>query len=232
MQTMITDEEAIRRRHSVRQYTDEPISEADRAALREEIARCNAEGGLHMALVCDEPEAFAGGLAHYGSFRGVTDYLIIAGKPAPDLGERAGYYGERVVLLAQKLGLNSCWVALTFKKRLVRRAIDPGDKLAIVIALGHGSTQGTPHKSKAADVVSRCPGEPPAWFARGVELALLAPTAMNQQKLRFELLDGDVEEGKPRMKATAGLGSYTDIDLGIAKLHFELGAGAGNFEWA
>ena len=229
---MITDEEAIRQRHSVRQYTDEPISEADRAALREEIARCNAEGGLHMALVCDEPEAFAGGLAHYGSFRGVTDYLVIAGKPAPDLSERAGYYGERVVLLAQKLGLNSCWVALTFKKRLVRKMIAKDDKLVIVIALGHGATQGTPRKSKVADAVSRCQGEPPAWFARGVELALLAPTAMNQQKFRFELLDGDVEEDKPRMKATAGLGSYTDIDLGIAKLHFELGAGAGNFEWA
>ena len=229
---MITDEEAIRQRHSVRQYTDEPISEADRAALREEIARCNAEGGLHMALVCDEPEAFAGGLAHYGSFRGVTDYLVIAGKPAPDLSERAGYYGERIVLLAQKLGLNSCWVALTFKKRLVRKTIAKGDKLAIVVALGHGVTQGAPRKSKAADAVSSCPGAAPAWFARGVELALLAPTAMNQQKFRFELLDDGADAGKPRVKATAGLGSYADVDLGIAKLHFELGAGAGNFEWA
>ena len=232
MQTMVTDEEAIRQRHSVRQYTDEPISEADRAALREEIARCNAEGGLHMALVCDEPEAFAGGLAHYGSFRGVTDYLVIAGKPAPDLSERAGYYGERIVLLAQKLGLNSCWVALTFKKRLVRKTIAKGDKLAIVVALGHGVTQGAPRKSKAADAVSSCPGAAPAWFARGVELALLAPTAMNQQKFRFELLDDGAGAGKARVKATAGLGSYADVDLGIAKLHFELGAGAGNFEWA
>ncbi len=228
---MITDEEAIRQRHSVRQYTDEPISEADRTVLREEIVRCNAEGDLHMALVCDEPEAFAGGLAHYGNFRGVTDYLVIAGKPAPDLSERAGYYGEKVVLLAQKLSLNSCWVALTFKKRLVRKTITKGDKLVIVVALGHGVTQGAPRKSKAADAVSSCPGTAPEWFDRGVELALLSPTAMNQQKFRFELLDGDAEAGKPRVKAAAGLSSYTDIDLGIAKLHFELGAGPGAFEW-
>ncbi len=229
---MTSDEEAVHQRHSVRQYTDVPISEADRAALREEIERCNAAGDLHIALVCDEPEAFAGGLAHYGSFRGVTDYLVIAGKPTSDLGERAGYYGEKVVLLAQKLGLNSCWVALTFKKRLVRKMIAAGDKLVIVVALGHGATQGTPRRSKAAKDVSRCPGEPPAWFARGVELALLAPTAINQQKFRFELLDGKTEAGKPRVKATAGLGSYADIDLGIAKLHFELGAGPDAFEWA
>ena len=229
---MITDEEAIRQRHSVRQYTDEPIGDAERAALRGEIERCNAEGNLRMALVCDEPEAFAGGLAHYGTFRGVSDYLVIAGVPAPDLNERAGYFGEKVVLLAQKLGLNSCWVALTFKKRLVRKTIASGDKLAIVIALGHGATQGSPRKSKPADAVSSCPGAAPEWFARGVEFALLAPTAINQQKFRFELLDAGGDAGKPRVKATTAPGPYADIDLGIAKLHFELGAGADAFEWA
>lgn len=249
---MIADEEAIRQRHSVRQYTDKPISEADRAALRVEIERCNAEGDLHMALVCDEPEAFAGGLAHYGSFRGVTDYLVIAGEPAPDLAERAGYYGEKVILLAQKLGLNSCWVALTFKKRLVRKMVAKDDKLVIVVALGHGATQGKPRRSKAAEDVSSCPGAAPEWFARGVEFALLAPTAVNQQKFRFELLDGEADagagedaganagegvdagadSGKPRVKATTGFGSYADVDLGIAKLHFELGAGAETFEWS
>ena len=229
---MITDEEAIRRRHSVRQYTDEPISEADRAALREEIERCNAEGNLRMTLVCDEPEAFAGGLAHYGTFRGVSDYLVIAGVPAPDLNERAGYFGEKVVLLAQKLGLNTCWVALTFKKRLVRKTIARGDKLAIVIALGHGATQGSPRKSKPTDAVSSCPGAAPEWFARGVEFALLAPTAINQQKFRFGLLGAGGDAGKPRVKATTAPGPYADVDLGIAKLHFELEAGADAFEWA
>ena len=80
--------------------------------------------------------------------------------------------------------------------------------------------------------MSLCPGTAPEWFARGVELALLAPTAMNQQKFRFELLDGDADAGKPRVKATTGLGSYAAIDLGIAKLHFELGAGPDAFKWA
>ncbi len=235
---MLTIEEAIRQRHSVRQYTSEPIREDMRAALNEEIVRYNAQGDLRMALICDEPEAFAGGLAHYGSFRGVTDYLVVAGKPAPDLEERAGYHGEKVVLLAQRLGLNTCWVALTFKKRLVRRAVTPGDKLALVVAVGHGTTQGKPHKSKDAAAVSSCPGvsgAAPAWFARGVEFALLAPTAMNQQKFHFELLGGSDDAGpadKPRVRATAGRGAYAGIDLGIAKLHFELGAGADAFTWA
>ncbi len=227
---MITVEEAIYQRHSVRQYTDEPISAADRAALEAEIARCNEAGELHMTLVCDEPEAFGSGLAHYGSFRGVTSYIVIAGKPAADLEERAGYYGEKIVLLAQRLGLNTCWVALTFKKRLVRKSLAAGEKLAIVISIGHGATQGAPHKSRGAEAVSSCPCEAPVWFARGVEFALLAPTAVNQQKFHFELLGTDVD-GVPRVKATTGWGSYANVDLGIAKLHFELGAGKDTFAW-
>ncbi|MDO4849341.1 MAG: nitroreductase family protein [Coriobacteriia bacterium] len=229
----MTIEEAIHQRHSVRQYTDEPISTADRAALEAEIARCNKAGDLHMTLVCDEPEAFGGGLAHYGSFRGVTSYIVIAGKPADDLEERAGYYGEKVVLLAQQLGLNTCWVALTFKKRLVRESLAAGEKLVIVISVGHGATQGMPHKSRGAEAVSSCPGEAPDWFARGVEFALLAPTAVNQQKFRFELLGADPgADDLPRVKATAGRGACANVDLGIAKLHFELGAGRDAFAWA
>lgn len=237
---MISLEEAVRERHSVRQYTDEPIPEEARAALEAEIARCNAEGDLHMSLVCDEPAAFAGGLAHYGSFRGVRNYVVIAGAPAPVLEQRAGYFGERVALLAQQLGLNTCWVALTFKKRLVRRSLAAGEKLVLVISLGYGTTAGAPHKSKTAAAVSACPEgvRAPAWFERGVELALLAPTAVNQQKFRFELVadaggvSGADSAGLPRVKATTASGPYAAVDLGIAKLHFELGAGTDSFTWA
>ena len=61
--------------------------------------------------------------------------------------------------------------------------------------------------------------------------ALLAPTAINQQKFRFEYLppEGD---GKPRVRATTRRGTHTRVDLGIAKCHFELAAGKENFDWA
>ena len=86
------------------------------------------------------------------------------------------------------------------------------------IALGYGQTQGVPHSSKAAAAVS-APADAPAWFRAGVEAALLAPTAMNQQKFCFELrADGTV-------KATCGSGFYTKLDLGIVKYHFEAASG-------
>lgn len=226
---MITFEEAIEQRHSVRQYTDEPLSAEHCASLEAEIARCNAEGNLHMSLVRDEPEAFSSAMARYGSFRNVRNYIVIAGTPADDLDRRAGYYGERIVLLAQQLGLNTCWVALTFKKRFVKKMLQDGDELALVIAIGHGETAGKPRKSKNAKDVSSCTEPAPDWFVRGVKAALLAPTAVNQQKFRLTL--ADAKANPPLVAATTDSGPYAQVDLGIAMLHFEIAAGKESFAW-
>ena len=130
------------------------------------------------------------------------------------------------MLRAQELGLNTCWVALTFRKSAVEVDTAAGEKLHVVIALGYGENQGKPHKSKDASAVSNLTADSPKWFRNGVEAALLAPTAVNQQKFRFALEGG-------RVSARAGkLGSCLKIDLGIVKCHFELGAGKENFEWA
>ena len=59
--------EAMRARHSVRQYTTQPLSAAQVQRLQEEIDTCNRESGLHIQLIKDEPKAFEGFLAHYGS---------------------------------------------------------------------------------------------------------------------------------------------------------------------
>lgn len=226
--------QAMETRHSVRSFTDELLSATDQEALRTEIQRCNGEGNLAMKLVCNEPRAFDSFLAHYGKFTNVRNYLVLAGPDTPDLDERCGYYGERLVLLAQTLGLNSCWVALTFKKRLVKKAVDRGDKLSLVVALGHGATQGAPRKSKdAAEVSSVAEGlQQPAWFDAGVKAALLAPTAMNQQSFKIELLKDTAAGEKARVSLWSTGGPYSAVDLGIVRLHFELGAGVEKIAWA
>lgn len=221
--------ETIRARHSVRSFTDQPIEGEVLAALQAEIESGNAKGNLHMTLVCDEAEAFDSAMAHYGKFSNVKNYLVIAGQAAADLEERAGYYGERVVLVAQALGLNSCWVGLTFKKRFVKRHLDRGDKLVIVVALGYGTTQGPSHDVKDAAEVG-CGSDAPAWFTAGTEAALLAPTAMNQQKFCFE--PAGERDGKPAIAVKNLGGFFSKVDLGIVKLHFEIGAGTDNFTWA
>ena len=216
--------EAMKERHSVRQYEDRPLYQSAVAALQEEISACNREGGLHIQLVMNEPKAFDGFMAHYGKFSGVRNYIAMIGKKGPDLEEKCGYYGERLVLKAQQLGLNTCWVAMTYSKIKTAFTVADGEKLCIVISLGYGKTNGVPHKSKSADAVAKADGAFPAWFKAGVEAALLAPTAMNQQKFLFTL------DGK-HVSAKAGFGFYTKIDLGIARYHFEVGAGKENFKW-
>lgn len=217
--------EAMRARHSVRQYLDKPLEADVISALKEEINACNRESGLHIQLVTEEPKAFEGFMAHYGRFSGVRNYFALIGKKGPELDERCGYYGERLVLRAQQLGLNTCWVALTYSKIKTAFVVDRGEKLCVVIALGYGKNQGTAHDSKPMDQLMRAEEPAPAWFRKGMEAALLAPTAMNQQKFLL------AQEGD-RVTATAGTGFYTKLDLGIVKYHFETGAGKENFKWA
>lgn len=175
----MTELEAIKARHSVRKYTEQPIEESKLNLLREEIQKCNAEAGIHIQLVVDEPKAFSTGVFKYGAFSGVRNYLVMAGKKEAE--ERIGFYGERIVLLAQTLGLNSCWVGLTYKKIPGTFTMEEGEVVHCVIALGYGATQGVQHPLKPAEKFYECEGVPPTWFMDGLEAALLAPTAINQQ---------------------------------------------------
>lgn len=215
---------AMEQRHSVRQFIDKPISEDIINALHDEIEACNKESGLHIQLVTNEPKAFDGFMAHYGKFSGVQNYIALVGPKTSDLEEKCGYYGERLVLQAQLLGLNTCWVAMTYRKIPGVFEVNNGEKLTVVIALGYGKTQGVSRKSKLLSDVISGNGTIPKWFENGVEAALLAPTAMNQQKFKFTLNENKVS-------AKAGMGFYTKMDLGIVKYHFEIAAGKENFTW-
>lgn len=215
--------EAMKERHSVRQYKSQPLSTEAVSAMQAEIDVCNHESGLHIQLVTDEPKAFDSFMAHYGKFKGVRNYIALIGKKDSELDEKCGYYGERLALKAQQLGLNTCWVAMTYSKVKTAFSIGSGEKLCVVIAIGYGETQGVSHKSKTVQEVAKTDGQMPDWFRSGIEAALLSPTAMNQQKFMFTL-DGN------RVTAKAGKGFYTKLDLGIVKYHFEIGAGKDVFQ--
>lgn len=219
----MTLKEAMLVRNSVRRYTDEALSNEHILKLNEAITEVNAESGLHFQLATNEPTAFSGKAASYGHFSGCTDYIICVGEKGRD--EEIGYYGEKLVLIAQSLGVNSCWVALTYSKSKVKADIKKGEKLYIVISLGYGIHQGKPHKNKPLNELCSYEGEMPDWFKNAMDGALTAPTALNQQKFRFEL-KGDT------VKAKAFLGPYSKMDLGIVKFHFELGADGYSFKWA
>ena len=227
----MTIQEAIEARHSVRAYKDQPLSEEIVKVLEDEIVKLNNEGQLHIQLICNEPKAFQGTLAKYGKFRNANNYIVMAGKKAEYLDERIGYYGEHLVLLAQTLGLNTCWVGLSYSNVAGTYELDEDEKIACYIAIGYGETQGVSHKIKTVEQVSNASDITPSWFKKGVEAALLAPTAVNQQKFSFEHVG--VKNNRHQIRAKKGFSmiGYTKMDLGIAKYHFEIGAGEVNFDW-
>ena len=221
----MTLHEAVLARHSVRSYLDKPLDPTAVAELQALIAELNAASGLHMQLILNDPKPFGGLLSKVGWLAGVKNYLALVGPKSDALDEQCGYWGERIVLEAQMRGINSCWVGGTYSKGKCAAQVDPGEKLSLVIALGYGKNQGKSRKSKSYEAVTNAPASAPEWFKRGVECALLAPTAMNQQKFQFELV------GTDGVRATAGRGAFALVDLGIVKYHFEIGAGEGAWKW-
>ena len=208
--------EIMKSRHSVRQYTDKKIENDKRNVLDELAKECNSQGDMNIQIIYDEPKCFGSVMARYGKFSGCTNYIAVVGKSSNDLDEKAGYYGEKLVLKAQELGLNTCWVAVTHGK--CAASIQKGEKLAIIIALGYGANQGVEHKNKQLSDVCNHTDDVPEWFAKGMEAVMLAPTAMNQQKFKFTL-NGD------KVQAVSTGGFYSKIDLGIVKYHFETVSG-------
>ncbi len=210
--------ELMRSRHSVRQYKTDPIEQDKRETLLSCLDNCNKEGKLHLQLMFDEPKCFDSILAHYGKLINVNNYIAMVGRKADDLEQRIGYYGERMVIEAQKLGLNTCWVALSYAREKCVAEIGTGERLVCVISLGYGATQGIPHRSKDISELFKLEGEAPSWFSIGMEAAMLAPTAMNQQKFKISLVDGQAY-------IKSGSGIYTKIDLGIVRSDFEASSG-------
>ncbi len=217
--------DAIEKRHSVRNFTDRPLEGETARALQEWVDQCSYESGLHLQLVTNEPEAFSGMMARYGSFHNVRNYLVLAGVPGKGFEERCGYYGEKILLRAVQLGLCGCWAAMTYSKKHCAAWLAPGEKLCCVIALGYGMTEGVSHRSKPLEKLYRTKERAPAWFMRGVQAAQLAPTAMNRQQFMLSLEDGEV-------RARALPGPYAKIDLGIVKYHFEAAAGREGWRWS
>ena len=231
---IMTLKEAIRVRHAVRKYTDKPIEAEKIAQIRALVDECNRESGLHIQFVTDEPLAFSTGLFKYGQFSGVKNYLVLIAPKGKAHDEAIGYYGEKIVLTMTTLGLQTCWVALTYKAIKDAYELREGEEVKLVVACGYGQTEGFAHPQKKAytefvEDKRKVAGQPlPQWFVEGMEGALLAPTAMNQQKFVFTLLDDNKVQARAKFDITGNAG----FDLGIVRRNFEIAAGKEHFEWA
>ena len=222
---MMSLDEAMQYRHTVREYKKTPIPDDVAKQLRDRIKANNEEFGLEMRLVTGSGDAISA-LFKFVKTKNVNNYIVLAAKNGKDIEEKLGYCGADLMLYAQTLGLNSWWVGGTINKGAARTTghIPDGCRITGVIVLGYGETQGVPHKSKKPEDIAKYYGDAPYWFVRSVGAVLLAPTAMNKQDFKIR---GD---GNKVLIGTGG-GAMAKTDLGIAKYFFEVGAGKENFVW-
>lgn len=221
--------ETIRERHSVREYDGKPLSRAEFDALGAVVEECARESGLDIQLVSDNPEVF-NVIARFGLIRGCRTHVAFvvddakAGDVAAD--EAIGYWGQKIVLAAQDMGLNTCWCALCSRKKS-RAVVAPGKKIRLIVAVGHGKTQGFSRKTKSVEALSsvEC-AKAPAWFAAAMEAAQLAPTAMNNQNFKITLLS-DVKT----VRIDAPQSGLNVIDEGIVRCNFEIAANEAGADW-
>lgn len=210
---------AIPARHSVRKYLDRPIDQEVRECIDCEIERINSRCGFSFRLVVDEPRSFKN-LFAYGKFENAHNYIIISAPKGDAHTRQCGIEGERLVLALQALGLNTCWVGLSYSKNSEVFRVPDGHKIRCVISVGYGQTQGPKRRTKSIEQLSNASSQSPEWFIEAMRAVQLAPTAINQQKFHFTLLPDGHVEARPLFS----LVGYTQIDLGIALLHFRLAA--------
>lgn len=228
---------AMKKRCSRRKYRNTPIEPQHLKALEANINTYNEISGLKMKLMIGKGgELFDGFQKSYGLFAGVRNYIaLIGGREAPDRREKEGRFGEKLVLEATAMGLDTCWVGTSYDKKAAESLCGENEVLDCVIAIGYSDEKhslkerimeyGMHRQNKAKESLMEVEEPAPEWFLRGMDAVYLAPTARNLRPFIFKYKNGQV---------TASLTAQTDaamIDLGIAKLHFELGAGGGSWEY-
>lgn len=189
--------------------------------------------GLRLQIVTGKEEVFAGFKKGYGLFSGVRNYIALVGKREdPHLEEKLGYYGESLVLLATSLGLGTCWVGLELEEDMDGQ-VEVDEELKGVIAFGNVKMKPTVreqmiakgiHMRKSKEIKDMLVSETkvPNWVVEGMRCVVKAPSSRNRQPVMFYYSSGSV---------MAKVKEEEFFDLGIAKLHFEIGAGQGKWDF-
>lgn len=220
--------DAIFTRTSCREYLPQPLSDVQRRQLDKAAGQCSRRAGLHIRLICGQPEPFSRFLKSWGRIKGAQNYFLFAGPAgAPDIEEKCGYYGEELILTAEAMGLGACWVGGTYDRESCLCHLEKGEELVCVAAVGYPApAKKTARSCKSLEELGDGAEGAPAWFRDGLAAVQRAPSAMNRQGYRFICR----QDGTVRARLS-GTGSFALVDLGIAKRHFELGAHGGEWTW-
>lgn len=238
--------EIIERRSSVRDYALTPLTAAQREALERACAEAAAPfgGRVYMCLTVAPEGADVARPGTYGVIHGATEFLVLATDGSDEALLSAGYAFERVVLEATRLGLGTCWMAVTFRSSSFAAYVPEGMTLAAVSPVGVAS--GKRHMLERItrtfvrethrvdfDRLFSCgtfgtavPRD--SRFVRPLEAVRRAPSSVNSQPWAA-LVDAD---GRRVYFYSRKRSSCLQLDMGIALCHFALACEASGIEGA
>ena len=216
----MTLQELSLKRHSIRHYKDEKVSNELIKKIQEKVDEINKKSMLDIQIITNEKEAMAG---FEPRLTGAKNYLACLGKKDdPKIEEKVGYYGEDLVLFLTSLGLGTLWVAGSLHLDKVVYNAKDGETLVLIIAFGYAEDDGKSHVSKSLEQLSNINDKSPKWFVNGIKEVSLAPSAMNRQNYYFNYINENqvkveaIPDNPPR---------WAKVDRGIAIYHFEIGSG-------
>ena len=237
--------QAIEKRISCRAFVKQPVEDEKFEQIAQEVSAINEESGLHFQLYGPREDGSALDMALNMFANNPPAYAALVACKDPLEEEKLGYYGERLVLFTEMLGLSTCWVASTYDSDTTRVELAEGEVLHDVVPIGYapekiplkqrtirGAIRG---RSKKIDELYCGPvplKEAPEWVQACIDAVWKGPSAINEQPVVFvqDTVDGPVRAELVRVKT--GM-EYTD--LGIAKYHFQVIAEAcgvsGAWEW-
>ena len=229
---------AIAGRTSRRAYKNQRIEAHKLDQINDLIHSINTESGLHIQFVEDGAHLLNGFKASYGMISGRPSLIALAGRTRdPERRQKAGYYGEFLVLECVSLGLGTCWISGTYNRSKCIKSIqlNEDEELICVIAVGNvhqnrnlkelAISQFGKSKQSFDELLAEKDCTPPLWVASGIDAARIAPSAANKKPISYryqnELL---------YVYASKKTHNAEEIDLGISMAHFQLGALQGSKE--
>lgn len=231
---------AIATRRSVRTYKRQRLDDAALASLRDFCAALPGRTVARVAVLDQAPPDLFTGLVigSYGRVAGASSAVLVIGRPDKRAAQECtGYAGEAALLQATAMGLGTCWIAGSFDRAVASRLVDleAGEQVFAVSPVGHSEDKPrsgevlmkamvrAKHRRPIGEIAPGFDEERwPAWAAEGVRLARIAPSAVNRQPWRFDLTDGSVIARVVRRGREGSISRL--LDVGIAMLHFEVGA--------
>lgn len=239
-------EETVRKRYSVRNYSDETIESDILEDLKLFIKTLNNPFGKQINFhFLDLKEAQpTEKLGTYGVIKGARYFVGTTIKQEPMIFEALGYEFEVLVLYLASKGLGTCWLGGTFNRAGYASAmnLDADDLFPIMSPFGYPADK--KHLKELAmrkaikadqrvawdelffheDFETPLPEEAAGDYKVALEMVRLGPSASNKQPWRILLKDGMFHFYEYKTPGYSSSFAYDiqEIDMGIAAAHFHL----------